>query len=233
MAKRIAFLWAACLLATLAACKKEEAPGPGGEAAPPAQEEGEKTPGAGAPSSELLDPSKAKAQAPESYKVRFDTTKGVFVVRVERSWAPQGADRFYNLVRMGFYDQAAFFRVVPNFVVQFGIPADPKVAAVWREAVFPDDPVKESNTKGRITFATSGPNSRTTQVFINYGNNARLDGMGFAPFGEVVEGMDVVESIHAGYGERPNQGRLQMEGNAYLDQNFPQLDRIKTARIVD
>lgn len=232
MANRIAFLWAACLLVALASCKKEGSPAPGGEGSPPAQEQ-QAAKKAGEPSAALLDPSKATEKAPETFKVRFDTTAGTFVVQVHRSWAPLGADRFYNLVRMGFYDEATFFRVLPNFVVQFGIPADPKVAAVWREAVFADDPVKQSNTKGRISFATGGPNTRTTQVFINYGNNTNLDRMGFSPFGEVVEGMDVVESIYSGYGERPNQARIQMEGNAYLDQNFPQLDRIKTARIVD
>lgn len=181
----------------------------------------------------LLEPEKLNEQAPENYKVVFETTKGTFVVEVNRDWAPLGADRFYNLVKNGFYNDAKFFRVVPNFVVQFGIPADPRVAAVWRTQTIQDDPVKESNVKGTITFATAGPNSRTTQVFINYADNSRLDRMGFAPFGKVVEGMEVVEAINAEYGERPNQGMIQAQGNAYLEREFPNLDGIKSARIAE
>ena len=181
----------------------------------------------------LLEPDKLNEQAPATYRVIFETTKGNFVVEVQRDWAPLGADRFYNLVKNGFYDQAKFFRVVPGFVVQFGIPADPRVAAAWRNRTIPDDPVKESNVRGTISFATAGPNTRTTQVFISYGDNSRLDRMGFAPFGKVVEGMEVVDAINAEYGERPNQGMIQAQGNAYLDREFPNLDYIRKARIAE
>ncbi|RMG39117.1 MAG: peptidylprolyl isomerase [Planctomycetota bacterium] len=170
--------------------------------------------------------------APQTYQVRFHTTKGDFVVEVHRDWAPRGADRFYRLVNEGFYDNCAFFRIVPNFVVQFGINGDPSVQDRWRDAVILDDPVKQSNRRGTITFATSGPHSRTTQVFINLADNGRLDEMGFAPFGEVIEGMDVVDSLNAEYGERPDQSRIQFEGNAYLKREFPRLDYILTARVV-
>ncbi len=186
----------------------------------------------------LTNPAALTQQAPATYKVKFDTSKGAFVVEVHRDWAPNGADRFYNLVKNGFFTDARFFRVVSGFMVQFGINADPRVAAAWRDAAIPDDPVKQSNAPGMITFATRGPNTRTTQLFINYGNNARLDGQGFAPFGQVVSGMNVVEALYAGYGEGaprgggPEQGRIQSEGNAYLIKEFPKLDYIKTAAIV-
>ncbi len=186
----------------------------------------------------LTNPAALTAQAPPDYKVKFDTSKGPFVVEVHRDWAPLGADRFYNLVKNGFFNNARFFRVISGFMVQFGLNADPKVSAVWRDAAINDDPVKQSNTPGMITFATRGPNTRTTQLFINYGNNARLDGMGFAPFGQVVSGMNVVEALYSGYGEGaprgagPEQGRIQSEGNAYLIKDFPKLDYIKTATIV-
>jgi peptidyl-prolyl cis-trans isomerase A (cyclophilin A) len=190
------------------------------------------------PRAALLDPAAGKATAPDTYRVRFETTKGPFVVEVHRAWAPKGADRFYNLVRAGYYDDAAFFRVISSFMVQFGINGDPRVNAAWREARISDDPVKQSNVRGKVTFATSGPDSRTTQVFINFKDNSRLDGMGFAPFGEVVQGMSVVDSLHAGYGEGaprgmgPDQGRAQAEGNVYLRSSFPRLDFVKTARLV-
>ena len=152
--------------------------------------------------------------------------------------APQGADRFYNLVKSGFYDNTRFFRVISGFMVQFGIHGDPSVAAAWRNARIPPDPVKQSNKRGYITYAMAGtPDSRTTQLFINFGDNARLDASGFAPFGEVVSGMDVVEKIYSAYGEGapsgtgPEQGRIQAEGNAYLTKDFPKMDYIKTARI--
>lgn len=187
--------------------------------------------------SQNLDPSAMREQAPATYKVKFDTTKGAFVVEVTRAWAPQGADRFYNLVKSGFYDNVRFFRVIPNFMVQFGINGDPNVMARMRGAPIKDDPVTQSNTRGMITFATAGPNTRTTQVFINFGNNANLDGMGFAPFGRVVSGMNVVDSINAEYGEGaprgrgPDQSRMQAEGNAYLQKDFPRLDYIRKATI--
>jgi peptidyl-prolyl cis-trans isomerase A (cyclophilin A) len=186
----------------------------------------------------LTNPAALTAQAPADYKVKFDTSKGDFVVEVHRDWAPLGADRFYNLVKNGFFNDARFFRVISGFMVQFGISGDPKVAAAWRDASIADDPAKQSNSRGMITFATRGPNTRTTQLFINYADNGRLNAMGFAPFGQVVSGMDVVDALYSGYGEGaprgagPEQGRIQSEGNAYLTQAFPKLDYIKTATIV-
>jgi peptidyl-prolyl cis-trans isomerase A (cyclophilin A) len=181
----------------------------------------------------LLEPSTVKGKAPDSFKIKFTTTKGDFVVQVTRSWAPLGADRFYNLVRAGFFTDAAFFRVLTGFVAQFGISAKPEVARAWFNANITDDPVSHSNLRGTIVFATAGPNTRTTQFFINYRNNPQLDSSGFAPFGEVIEGMDtVVDKIFAGYGETPDQGAIQQLGKAYLDKNFPKLDRILSASIV-
>jgi peptidyl-prolyl cis-trans isomerase A (cyclophilin A) len=191
-------------------------------------------------SSALLNPAALRATAPAVYKAQFTTSKGDFVVEVHRDWAPTGADRFYNLVRNGFFTDASFFRVVPNFMVQFGISSSPKIAAAWANANIKDDPVKESNTRGRITYAMTGqPNSRSTQVFINFKNNAFLDAQRFAPFGEVVEGMDVVDKLYNGYGDMAEMGgrgpspeRIEREGSAYLIQNFPLLDRIKSAKIL-
>jgi peptidyl-prolyl cis-trans isomerase A (cyclophilin A) len=186
----------------------------------------------------LLDPSKLTDKAPAKYKVKFSTTKGDFVVEVHRDWAPQGADRFYNLVKNGFFDGTKFFRVVKGFMVQWGIHGDPAVNAAWREARIKDDPVKESNRRGYITFATAGPDTRTTQVFINFVDNGRLDSMGFAPFGKIVSGQNVVDSLYSEYGEGapggagPSQARMQDEGNTYLERDFPKLDAIKTAKIV-
>ena len=186
---------------------------------------------------DLSDPASLNEQAPAVYKAKFDTSKGPFVIEVHRDWAPNGADRFYNLVKNGFYNDARFFRVIEGFMVQFGINGNPKISAVWREANIKDDPVKQSNARGMITFATAGPNTRTTQVFINFGDNAGLDGQGFAPFGKVVSGMDVVDSLFAGYGEGapqgrgPNQGIVQNLGNAYLEKAFPKLDYVKQATI--
>lgn len=187
---------------------------------------------------DFSDPSKLKEKAPDTFKARFDTSKGAFTIEVTRSLAPNGADRFYNLVRSGYFKDVEFFRVIPGFMCQFGIHGDPKVSAAWREANIPDDPVKGSNKRGAVTFATAGPNTRTTQLFINFGDNAQLDGMGFAPIGKVTEGMDVVDKIYGDYGEGapqgrgPNQGRIQREGNAYLKKDFPSLDYIKSATIV-
>jgi peptidyl-prolyl cis-trans isomerase A (cyclophilin A) len=182
----------------------------------------------------LLHPATLKAQAPAEYDVNFVTTKGDFVIHVTRAWAPQGADRFYNLVKHHFYDGAAFFRFVDGFVVQFGLSGNPAVNKAWTAANIKDDPVKSSNKPGFITFAMAGPNTRTTQVFINLGDNSRLDGMGFAPFGQVTSGMDVVKSFYSGYADAPtnHQGEITNEGKAYLDKNFPKLDSIKTATIV-
>jgi peptidyl-prolyl cis-trans isomerase A (cyclophilin A) len=186
----------------------------------------------------LKNPASLNEKAPATYKVRFDTSAGVFVVQVNRDWAPLGADRFYNLVKNGFYDDARFFRAISGFMVQFGIHADPAVSAAWRNARIGVDPVKESNKPMYITYAMGGtPDTRTTQVFINFGNNAQLDKMGFAPFGQVIQGQDVVNKIFTGYGEGaprgkgPEQGRIQAEGNAYLNKEFPKLDYIKKATI--
>jgi peptidyl-prolyl cis-trans isomerase A (cyclophilin A) len=200
------------------------------------------TPAAAAPaataSPDFDDPSKLTATAPDTFKAQFNTTKGKIVIEVTRSQSPNGADRFYKLVKSGYFTDTAFFRVVSGFMVQFGIHGDPAIAAKWREANIPDDPVKGSNERGTITFATAGPGTRTTQLFINFGNNTFLDGQGFSPFGKVVEGMDVVDKINSEYGEGapggngPNQGRIQMEGNAYLKKDFPNLDYIKSASIV-
>jgi peptidyl-prolyl cis-trans isomerase A (cyclophilin A) len=181
---------------------------------------------------DLSNPSSMKEKAPAVYKAKFDTSKGAFTVEVHRDWAPNGADRFYNLVKNGFYDDARFFRVVPDFMVQWGIPGDPKIAGAWREASIKDDPVKQSNKRGFITFATSGKDSRTGQVFINFKDNGGLDGQGFSPFGQVTGGgMKVVDAINAQYGESPDQGGIQMQGNAYLKKSFPKLDFIKKATI--
>jgi len=194
--------------------------------------------GAAAQAPSLKNPASLKEQAPASYKVKFDTSVGVFVIQVNLEWAPLGADRFYNLVKNGFFDDARFFRAISGFMVQFGINGDPAVSAAWRNARIGVDPVKQSNKSMYITYAMgASPDTRTTQVFINYGNNANLDAMGFAPFGEVIEGKDVVNKIHTGYGEGaprgkgPEQGRVQMEGNAYLMKDFPKLDYIKKATI--
>ncbi|MFQ5734669.1 MAG: peptidylprolyl isomerase [Planctomycetaceae bacterium] len=164
--------------------------------------------------------------------MKFETSAGDFVVDVTRSWAPLGADRFYEAVKAGFYDECRFFRVVPNFVVQWGINGSPTVHKKWMDRTIRDDEVVKSNKRGTITFATSGENSRTTQVFISLKDNDRLDDLGFAPFGKVVEGMDVVDRITAQYGEAPDQGRIQNEGNAYLKREFPRLDSIKKATVI-
>jgi peptidyl-prolyl cis-trans isomerase A (cyclophilin A) len=185
----------------------------------------------------LSNPAALKEQAPPVYRVDFDTSKGTFVIEVHRDWAPVGADRFYNLVKNGFYDGARFFRVIEGFMVQFGINGDPKISSVWREARIQDDPVRVSNKRTFITFATAGPNTRTTQVFINFGDNHNLDGQGFAPFGQVVSGMEVVDKLYNGYGEGaprgrgPDQSRVQSEGNSYLASGFANLDYIKKAVI--
>lgn len=189
-------------------------------------------PAAAASRPSLLNPASLTARAPADFKVRFTTSAGDFIVEVHRDWAPRGADRFYNLVRRGFFTNASFFRVVPGFVVQFGLNADPAVNKVWDQARIQDDPVKQTNRRGTLVFATAGPNTRTTQLFINFGDNGRLDGMGFAPFGEVVAGMDVVDKIYPGYGEQPDQGLITAQGNAYLSKNFPKIDRIKFARVI-
>jgi peptidyl-prolyl cis-trans isomerase A (cyclophilin A) len=186
-----------------------------------------------APSALLRTPAKLKDVAPATYRANFETSVGVFVVEVTKAWAPKGADRFYNLVKYGFFDGNRFFRVVKNFMVQFGINGDPKLNDAWRQTDITDDPVTQSNRKGYITFATRGPNSRTTQVFINFKDNAFLDAQGFAPFGQVVSGQDVVDKLNGEYGEQPSQMQPQIQsgGNAFLAKSFPRLDYIKKATI--
>ena len=183
----------------------------------------------------LLKPAALHAKAPPTYEVAFKTTKGTFVLTVHRSWAPIGADRFYDLVKARFFDGDEFFRVVKGFVVQFGMSPYPAVSSAWQNANIKDDPVKASNTPGTITFADAGPNTRTTQVFVNLGNNAaNLDGQGFAPFGKVTKGMAVVNKLYGGYDDAPTnlQGQIASQGNAFLKKRFPKLDAVITARVV-
>jgi peptidyl-prolyl cis-trans isomerase A (cyclophilin A) len=187
----------------------------------------------------LADPSKLTEKAPDSFKVKFTTTKGDFTLQLSRPLSPNGVDRFYNLVQAGYFKDIAFFRVIPGFMGQFGIHGDPVIAAAWRTANIQDDPVKGSNIRGAITFAKSGaPNSRSTQFFINLVDNPNLDAMGFSPFGKVIEGMDVVDKLNGEYGEGapngrgPNQMKVQAEGNAYLKKDFPNLDYIKSATLL-
>ncbi|MDQ3996034.1 MAG: peptidylprolyl isomerase [Gemmatimonadota bacterium] len=177
-------------------------------------------------------PSSAATPAPDSFRVAFETTRGNFVVDVIRAWSPRGVDRFHELVSAGYFTDVAFFRVLPGFVAQFGMHGDPSVNRRWDDRPIPDDPVVQSNKRGTIVFATAGPNTRGNQFFINFGDNSRLDGQGFSPFGRVVEGMAVVDSTYAGYGEEPDQSRVAAEGNAYLKRNFPRLDYIKSAKLV-
>jgi peptidyl-prolyl cis-trans isomerase A (cyclophilin A) len=181
----------------------------------------------------LRNPAALTEKAPATYKVKFDTSAGAFVVQVHRDWAPIGADRFYNLVKAGFFDDVRFFRVIPNFMVQFGINGTPSVSTIWSRAQIKDDPVKQSNKRGYITFATAGPNTRTTQVFINYQDNDNLDKQGFAPFGEVTQGMNVVDKLNSQYEGKPQEQfvKIQTEGNAFLNKQFPKLDYVKTATI--
>jgi peptidyl-prolyl cis-trans isomerase A (cyclophilin A) len=216
-----------------------------GRTTPAVAEEKEKPaapapPAAAAPATvSLTDPSKLTEKAPESFKVKVTTTKGDFTIEVTRAWSPNGADRFYNLVKAGFFSDLAFFRAISGFMIQFGIHGDPAISTVWRDAKIPDDKGgAASNTEGMVTFATAGPNTRTTQFFINLANNARLDSMGFTPFGKVVEGMDVVKKFNTEYGEGapqgrgPHQGKVQMMGNPYLKKEFPNLDYIKSAELL-
>lgn len=186
----------------------------------------------------LKNPAALKEKAPEIFKAKFVTTKGTYVVEVKRAWAPLGADRFYNLVKNGFFDEIKFFRVVPGFVVQFGMHGDPAILAKWRDANIADEKVVVGNKKGFLTYAKAGPNTRSTQFFINLGENSNLDGMGFPAFGHVVQGMDVVDKLYSGYGDGPpsgsgpDQGAIAMQGNVYLNKEFPKLDSIVTATIV-
>jgi peptidyl-prolyl cis-trans isomerase A (cyclophilin A) len=235
-------LAATMALVTLAACGSGPIPLAQEPAAPPAVASST-PPLPVAPAAhhapEELDPSLATVQAPDFFFASFTTTKGDFVVEVHRTWAPHAADRFYNLVKLGFYDDTRFFRAVPDFMVQFGISGEPRVTAKWRLASFADDPVLESNLRGFVSFARTGqPNSSATQIFISYENHPRLDASGFAPFGKIVRGMEAVDDLYKGYGESapdgtgPDQHRIESDGNAYLDRDFPKLDRILSTRIV-
>jgi peptidyl-prolyl cis-trans isomerase A (cyclophilin A) len=203
------------------------------QAPAPASKSAASKPGTPAAKPSLMNPASLRAKAPEVFKAQFTTTKGDFVIEVHRDWAPIGADRFYNLVKNGFFTNASFFRVIPGFMVQFGLNANPAVSKAWENANLKDDPVTQSNKRGMVTFAkTSQPNSRSTQLYINYGDNAALDPQGFAPFGTVTEGMEVVDMIYSAYRERPDQGRITEEGDAYLVKNFPMIDKIKMAKIL-
>jgi peptidyl-prolyl cis-trans isomerase A (cyclophilin A) len=191
--------------------------------------------GAGAANkAKLATPSQLNEQAPATFKARFDTSKGVFVIEVHREWSPLGADRFYNLVKNGFYDDCRFFRVLEGFMAQIGMNGDPSIQRVWQTSNFKDDPVKQSNKRGFVSFAkSSAPNSRSTQFFLNFVDNTGLDAQGFSPFGQVTSGMDVVDKLYSGYGRNnvPDQGRIAAEGNAYLQKEYSKLDFVKTATI--
>lgn len=229
-----------CAAFIAASCKPSAAPSET-QTASPAQQAAQTPPAAAspAPSSALMNPATLTAKAPDDFKVSFETTKGDFVIEAHRAWAPNGVDRFYNAVKAGYYDGDAFFRVVKGFMVQFGINPDPAVNAKWVDARIPDDPASgHSNTRGMVTYAMAGPNTRTTQLFVNYGDNASLDSQGFTPIGQVVSGMDVVDALYGEYGDAaafgghgPDQGRVQSEGAAYLRKDFPNLDWIKSAKI--
>jgi peptidyl-prolyl cis-trans isomerase A (cyclophilin A) len=226
--KRIRFVVIPILAASIAAAQSLPKPAP----KPAPKTTGTVAKKAVAPRPSLYQPASLKDTAPEQFRARLTTTKGDIVVEVTRAMAPLGVDRFYNLVKYGFYNGAGFFRVVPGFVVQFGLSPTPAVNAAWEPAKIVDDPIQGSNVRGAICFATSGPNTRTTQLFINLGDNVRLDSMGFAAFGKVVEGMDVVDKIYPGYGQTPDQTRITKEGAAYLKANFPEMDLI-TKAIID
>jgi peptidyl-prolyl cis-trans isomerase A (cyclophilin A) len=199
-------------------CADKPAPPPASNSAPPA-------PASNPPAAPAASPA-----APDSFRVTFETSRGPFVVGCIRAWAPHGVDRFYQLVNGHFFDQTRFFRVVPGFVAQFGLSADPSGNAAW-DAPIPDDSVRQSNKHGVLSFASQGPNTRTHQLFLNLADNAQLDGMGFPPICKVVEGLSAVDALYSGYGEAPDQTAIQMQGNAYLNRTFPKLDYIKTARI--
>ncbi len=231
---------AIALVVLLAACEKAPPPPKAPETA------AEKTAAAAAaavpapPTEAILHPDAGKlaAAGPDSFSVHMVTSRGEFDLMVHRKWAPKGSDRLYYLVSNGFFEGVRFFRVLDGFMAQFGVSGDTTVSRVWRDLHLADDPVTQSNTRGRLTFATAGPNTRTTQLFINFGNNTQLDKAGFAPVGEVTNGMAVVDSLYNGYGEGnegggkgPAQGRLGMEGNPYLKKDFPKLDYIVTAKI--
>jgi peptidyl-prolyl cis-trans isomerase A (cyclophilin A) len=224
-------LLAVAALFSLAACDKKDEAAP--KASVPAAAPAQTMPTAAA-NPALLSPEKANEKAPEVFKVKIATTKGDMIVEVHRAWSPNGADRFYNLVKIGYFDDTAFFRIVNGFMAQIGIHGDPAVNEKWHVSNIMDDaPAGQSNKPGYVTFAKTGaPNSRSTQIFFNFGDNAGLDGQGFTPFGRVIDGSPVLGALNLEYGEAPDQGAIQSRGNAYLKSNFPNLDYIKTARIV-
>jgi peptidyl-prolyl cis-trans isomerase A (cyclophilin A) len=232
--KNVILVWT-CFIISTAAAAQTPAPAPAKKPATAA-----KAPAANAAPYDpaLLQPATLRAKAPAEYEVKFVTTAGEFTIKVTRAWAPNGADRFYNLVRHHFYDGAAFFRVLPGFMAQVGISAYPEVAKVWDTATIKDDPIVQSNHRGFVSFATAGPNTRTTQFFINYGNNEALDRSGFSAFGVVSDGMEVVDKLYNGYGEGapdghgPDQGKISSLGRAYLEKSFPKLDSIRSATLV-
>ena len=251
MRSRTVILWGALALSAACTPKTESAPSAEAQTVKDELARGEKGPPPTAKQPEaspkkeahpgLRDPSKANETAPERYTVKLETTKGDMLIDVTRAWSPTGADRFYNLVRVGYYDDVAFFRVIAGFMAQVGISGDPSLNAIWREARIKDDPVVKGNQRGYVTFAKTGaPNSRTTQFFINFKDNSMLDRMGFASFGVLRDeaSLKVLDSLHSGYGEGaprgrgPSQGRIQREGNAYLKADFPKLDYIKRATIL-
>lgn len=228
MRNRLSAAFAVLAFLGAAACDKKSAPAASTAAAPSAVP---------VPAADPAPP--AAEKAPAVFKAKFATTQGDFVLEVHRDWAPNGADRFYNLVKTGFFEDVSFFRVIDGFMAQTGIHGDPAVSAKWREAKIPDDPpAGRSNQRGMATFATAGPGTRTTQFFLNFKDNSFLDDQGFPPFGKIVEGLEVLDKLYRGYGEAapagggPDQGRLQAQGNAYLKADFPKLDAIKTARLV-
>lgn len=232
---KIVIVACACFTISIAAWGQTPAPAPAKKPAAAA-----KAPAARVASFDpaLLQPATLRAKAPAEYEVKFVTTAGEFTIKVTRAWAPIGADRFYNLVRHHFYDGASFFRVLPGFMAQFGISAYPEVSKVWEHATIKDDPIVQSNHRGFVSFATAGPNTRTTQVFINYGNNEALDRSGFSAFAVVSDGMEVVDKLYNGYGEGapdghgPDQGLISTRGRAYLEKGFPKLDSIRSATLV-
>jgi peptidyl-prolyl cis-trans isomerase A (cyclophilin A) len=226
---KLPLVLAAAAVLVLAACDKKSESAPQAPAAAPAQ-----TMPAAAANPALLSPEKANEKAPEVFKVKFATTKGDMIIEAHRSWSPNGADRFYNLVKIGYFDDIAFFRIVNGFMAQVGIHGDPAVNEKWHVATIMDDaPGGQSNKPGYVTFAKTGaPNSRSTQIFFNFGDNAGLDGQGFTPFGKVIDGTPVLGALNLEYGEAPDQMAIQSQGNAYLKANFPRLDYVKTARIV-
>jgi len=231
----IATIALAFLTCGLAGCGQEQPPAEVIEEPPPAASPATKAPASERPKRE---PASTDEQAPPKYTVKLETTEGEVLIDVHREWAPRGADRFYTLVKAGFYDGSAFFRVLDGFMAQTGLNADPALTRQWRDRRIEDDPPTQSNQRGTCSFATSGKDSRTTQFFINFGDNGKLDGMGFAPFGKVRD-MTAVDKLHSGYGEGfpkgngPSQKKIHMQGNAYLKAEFPDLDYIESARIVE